>query len=163
MFKSILPFTLFLFLAACTSGCKNVVPVELINLPEPPAPTAKPKERPEAIAWSSKKTPLSDTPKPLDAISKAVSKPQNVEKHRHPTPAGKLAIPKKESSGQSTSTMQPASVPLTGIPRDVWYILATIFGAVFTSILGPIVVEIIRERMAFARQQQVGKEENGKC
>jgi hypothetical protein len=38
----------------------------------------------------------------------------------------------------------------------------TIFGAVFTSILGPIAVEVIRERMIVARQQ-AGKQQNGEA
>jgi len=47
-----------------------------------------------------------------------------------------------------TSASQPQRILRDDLPRDVWYIFATVFGAVFTSILAPVVVEIIRGRIA---------------
>ena len=52
-----------------------------------------------------------------------------------------------------TSPSQPQRNLRDDLPRDVWYILATVFGAVFTYILAPVVVEIIKGRMARHHQQ----------
>jgi hypothetical protein len=39
------------------------------------------------------------------------------------------------------------------VPQGVWYFLATVFGAMFTYILAPVVVEIIKGRIARHHQQ----------
>ena len=52
-----------------------------------------------------------------------------------------------------TSAFQPQRILRNDLPRDVWYILATVFGAVFTYILAPVVVEIIKGRLARHHRQ----------
>ena len=47
-----------------------------------------------------------------------------------------------------TSASQAQRTLRNDLPRDVWYILGTLFGAVFTCILAPVVVEIIKGRIA---------------
>jgi hypothetical protein len=52
-----------------------------------------------------------------------------------------------------TSGSQAQRILHDDLHRDVWYILATAFGAVFSYILAPVVVEIIKGRIARDHQQ----------
>jgi hypothetical protein len=61
--------------------------------------------------------------------------------------------PKKDVVEKGISSNQTGGTPIPGLPGDVWYAIGTMLGAVFTSILAPIAVEIIRGRIAIARHQ----------
>jgi hypothetical protein len=153
--------TIVLLLAALAPlGCRSVGSVNVIETPEPPMPLPEPSERGGIIARTSHKDFFTDSSPPLDQARPGVAKTDHAEKARVPTVGGKLkpAEAAKKKGAEKAITANPP-VPLSGIPRDVWYAIATICGALFTSILGPIVVEIIRERMAVARQQ-TAKQQN---
>jgi len=125
-------------------------------------PLPEPIERGGIIARTSHKDFFSDSSPPLDQARTSVFKTDHAEKSRVPTTGGKFKsgeAPKKKAVEKSIAANPPDKVPLSGIPRDVWYAIATIFGALFTSILAPIAVEIVRERMANARQQ-TAKQQN---
>src|SRR5262249_9686722 len=130
--------TIVLLLAALAPlGCRSI---DVIQTPEPPAPAPPPKERVGIIARTSHKNYFSDTSPPLDQARTSVAK----EKSRAQTMAGKLKpadAPKKKGVEKGNPANPPANPPYSGIPRDVWYAIATIFGALFTSILAPIAVE----------------------
>jgi hypothetical protein len=158
--------TFLLFMAATSMlGCKNLAPVELVEPQPPPSSIPKPTEHPETIAWRSKKTSWSEPPRPAEQSSTPGSKTDNTDKRRPAGAANKAkpaGMPKKDPGEKTIAATPPANVPLSGIPRDVWYAILTIFGAVFTSILGPIAVEIIRERMIISRQQKQNAQD-GEC
>ena len=157
--------TFLLFMAATGMlGCKNLAPVELVEPQQAPTSIPKPTDHPETIAWRSKKTYLSEPSRPAEQSS-PTSKTDPADKRRPAGAANKTkpaGTPKKDPGEKTIAATPPANVPLSGIPRDVWYAILTIFGAVFTSILGPIAVEIIRERMVISRQQ-AGKQQNGEA
>ncbi|HMF16113.1 MAG TPA: hypothetical protein VKE98_02850 [Gemmataceae bacterium] len=156
--------TILLFMAATGMlGCKNLAPVELVEPQPPPSSIPKPTDHPETIAWRSKKTSWSEPPRPAEQSSTPGSK-TDADKRRPAGAASKTkpaGTPKKDPGEKTIAATPPANVSLSGIPRDVWYAILTIFGAVFTSILGPIAVEIIRERMIISRQQ--AKQQNGEA
>jgi hypothetical protein len=158
--------TIFFFMAATSMlGCKNLASVEMVEPQELPSPILKPKDPGETIAWKSKKDCWSPSIRPAEHSSPTTPKVDHAEKHRPPFTANKskpAGIPKKDAAEKAVSPGPPANTISSGIPRDVWYAIATIFGAVFTSILGPIAVEIIRERMVHSRQQ-AGKQQNGEA
>lgn len=152
-------FTVFLILAVMSiAGCKSISSLETIEPQEPPAQVPKPS------AWVAARKESYAEPVPSTEQPKTnFPKPDHAEKHRPPILASKLKpaeTRKKEGGEKAISVTQPATAPVPAIPREVWYAIATIFGAVFTSILGPIAVEIIRERMALSRQQAT-KQEDG--
>ena len=149
--------TIVLLLAALVPlGCRSVGSIDVIQTPEPPAPLPPASERGGIIARTSHKNFFSDTSPPLDQARTGVAKTDHAEKSRVPSMAGKLKpaeAAKKKAVEKGNTANPPEKAPFSGIPRDVWYAIVTIFGALFTSILAPIAVEIVRERMASARQQ----------
>jgi hypothetical protein len=148
-------FTTLSFLVVMSiAGCKSISSLETIEPQEPPPQVPKPSE------WIAARKQSYAEPVPSTEQPKTnVSKPDHAEKHRPPILAGKLKPAesrKKEGGEKAISVTQPASAPL--LPAIPWYAIATILGTLFTSILAPIAVEIIRERMAF-RRQQAGKQQ----
>jgi hypothetical protein len=166
-------FTFLLFMAAtCMLGCKSILPRETIES-EQTVPSPQPKAAPENIAWKSQKADSKDDAhRPIEQAWTAVAKVAHPEKRAPSLLAGKHKPAKSPEKTEKTekavvvekeiTAKQPEKVNLPGIPRDVWYAIATIFGAVFTSLLAPIAVEIIRERMALGKQQ-AAKQQNGEA
>lgn len=161
---------LFFLSALSLAGCKSVKPVngfqpqEPIPMKtfEPPSPVANPAEW---VATVVRKASFADSVPPIDQPKMGTPKRKTDEKHRlfplvakvKPAPAPKMEVGEKVTAAPQLDTPS-----LSTIPKDVWYAIATIFGAVFTSLLAPIAVEIIRERRSMGRsgKHQVGEVEN---
>jgi hypothetical protein len=135
----------------------------------PPAQQPHPKVVPEVVparktlaiavdalkALPSRESPLrqfartSASVSPKDVMGKAWD---NAAKTEVPNVEGmskpRAEAPRSDDMEGPTSASQPQKILHDDLSRDVWYILATLFGAVFTYILAPVVVEIIRGRIA---------------
>ncbi|SRR5260370_22901174 len=125
--------------------------------PEAPwVPTVESKLK-SATAPEKNKDSNGESAPRVDQPNKGIAKRDHAERSRVPTMASKPkppGAPEKKIVEKGISANPPTEkAAVSGIPRDVWYAIATIFGAVFTSLLAPIAVEIIRERIATCRQQ----------
>jgi hypothetical protein len=85
----------------------------------------------------------------MDVMAKPSDNPAkteapNVEDMSKP----RAVAPRTDDMEGPASASQPQRTLRDDLPRDVWYILATVFGAVFTYILAPVIVEILRGRVA---------------
>jgi hypothetical protein len=144
-------FAFWLFLpVTCCLGCRNVAQTEVKEAHSVSGTKALPttswqpvfaKFTPEAVP--AKK---GDFCQPVGQAEKRVSNSVKGDKYQaanvenQSKPAGAL---QKDEIEKGISTNQSP-----GLPKDVWYAIATVFGAVFTYILAPIVVEVFRGRIA---------------
>jgi hypothetical protein len=109
---------------------------------EPPSGEPPPRASAQTIASVSPKgRNPSDNP--------AKTQAPNVEDRSKP----RTESPRTDDMEGPTSAFQPERILHHYVPRDLWYILATVFGAVFTYILAPVVVEIIKGRLARHHRQ----------
>jgi hypothetical protein len=159
-------------------GCRNVPPMEgkethttacSTATPTSPAqqphlevgPEVVPARKTLAIAIEAPKSPPSnDSPAKEFAPTSVSVSPKNVMGNPSDNPAKAqetdvedMAKPRAESRRTDDmdgpmSASQARRTLRNDLPRDVWYILATLVGAVFTYILAPVVVEIIKVRIA---------------
>jgi len=125
---------------------------------EPSAIKPKPKEYVGTIASTTQKNAVWDSFQPLDQAKRSIPKSDNAEITQAPNVESK-SKPKgaiqKDDIAEEILANQPQRTPLPGLPRDVWYAIATFFGAVFSYILSPIVVDIIRGKMARHQSKQM--------
>jgi hypothetical protein len=159
-------------------GCRNVPPMEVKETHAAPCSTATPTtpaQQPHvkvgpavvpamktlAIAIEAPKAPPSKKSPPREfAQTNGSVSPKDVMGNPADNPAKTEApnvesMSKPQAESQRTDDMdgpasasQPQRILRDDFPRDVWYILATVFGAVFTYILAPVIVELIRGRIA---------------
>ncbi len=163
-------------------GCRNVSPMEgkethpaicSTAAPTTPEQQSNLKVGPEvpagktlAIANEAPKAPPSRESPPREfAPTSAGHSPKDVMENPSDKAAKTVALNREDMSKPQTDSLgrndldgpmsasQPQRIFPDNLPRDVWYILATVFGAVFTYILAPVVVDIIRGRIARHHQQ----------
>jgi hypothetical protein len=123
---------------------------------EPPSISLKPREYVGTVASNCQKHSIWNSDRPFNETRTKVSKANYAEKTKAPTVESKpnpAITPEKDVVEKGISANQPGGTPIPRLPVDVWYAIGTIFGAVFTSILAPIAVEIIRGRIAIARHR----------
>src|SRR5262249_52078108 len=65
------------------------------------------------------------------------------------TPSKGVTEPSKNVTEKSPPTIEPATTMAPSLPRDFWYAL---LGTLFTCILAPIVVMLVKERMKSGRE-----------
>jgi hypothetical protein len=111
---------------------------------EPPSRESPPRESAQTIASVSPKDVMGN---PSDNSAKTQA--PNVEDMSKPRPESL----RTDDMDGPTSASQPQRILRDDLPRDLWYLLATVFGAVFTYILAPVVVEIIKGRLARHHQR----------
>jgi hypothetical protein len=120
-----------------------------------PVPTeSRPKTNLTTIA-SSKKTSMGDFARLLERPRTDVSKP--VDNPQPPTPES-ASRPGAASESvvvkNGPSKIQLAKTPILGIPLAVWYALATVLSALFTYIGAPLIVDVIKGRIASGSQSR---------
>jgi hypothetical protein len=157
----------------CTLGCRNVAQMEVKEAHSASCSSAgpntlrqqisakftvkpKPKEYVGTDARKSQKDLICDSFEPIDQ-AKRVSKSDDAEITRAPNAErrSKPGAIQKDDREEGISANKLQRAPLASLPKDVWYAIATVFGAIFTYILAPIVVEIIRGRIARHRSDQL--------
>jgi hypothetical protein len=117
----------------------------------------RPNEYVGTNARKSQKDSICNSFQPLDQAKRSVSKSDNAVITQAPNMASKSkpgAI-QNDDIEKGISANKPQRTSVLGLPKDVWYAIATVFGAVFSSILAPIVVEIIRGRLARHQSDQI--------
>lgn len=167
-------FAVFLFiLTSCALGCRHVSRLEVKDIPSPPCPVPAPtmstqreiaKFAPEAVPAEQslarpiqmETEPLSKTPIPANIVGIIASskKESTCDSVRPNVGASKVSKPASApviEVAEGEKAKDHSKTPTPAFSRDFWYGIATVFGAVFTTILAPIVVDIAKGRMASGR------------